>query len=200
MSETPGLQSPARNGFLNEEEFTLKRKMRTAVAAVAGLALVAGCSAGGGNGSASSGAGGEGTEENSGPSGDITFWMFPIIPDNEAEVAYWDRVVEDYMEEYPDINLDLEIQPWANRGESLASAVAAGSQPDLIYLNPGQIAQYADIGALEPLQDRLDASIVDNLREHAVAGMSYEGDLYALPVLTSVNATIWNLDVLNEAG
>lgn len=174
----------------------MRRKMLPAVAAVAGLALVAACSSDSGGASPD----GSGSDGNEGPSGDITFWMYPIMPDTGNEEAYWQDTAQAFMDEYPDVTIDIEIQPWANRAESLSSALAGGTQPDLIYLNPDYIAQYGEMGALEPLQDRLDASIVEALRENAVAGMSYQDNLYALPILASVNPTVWNTAVLEDAG
>src|SRR5699024_4526760 len=128
--------------------FGVKHRMFISATAVAVLALVVACSGGGGNGSDGASDVNSSSDEAKSPSGEVTFWMYPIISDSDVEAAYWDEVSKDFMDAYPDIQFNLEVQPWANRSEALASAVAAGTQPDVIYLNPDYIAQYAEMGAL----------------------------------------------------
>lgn len=168
----------------------LKRRTFTATAAAAaGASLLAAC---GGSG---------GTADDSGePAGTITMWLFPLFVKSDEEASFWDRVKEAFEGEYPDVVLDVQIQPWANRAESLSSAVAAGTQPDIIYLNPDYIAQYGAMGALEPMQDRLDTAVVENLRQSAVDGSSYDGFLYGLPVLQGASVNMWNRTILGQLG
>lgn len=169
----------------------MKRRTFTGAAvAASGASLLAACGGGGG-----------GAAEDSGePTGTITMWMFPVFPDSDEEIEFWDRVKEAFEAEYPDAVLDLQIQPWANRAESLSSAVAAGTQPDIVYLNPDYVAQYGAMGALEPVEERLDSAVLDSLRQSAVDGSSYDGSLYGLPVLQGARGNVWNTKILDELG
>jgi len=166
-----------------------RRTFTAAAAAVTGGSLLAACGGGGGA-----------TDASGEPAGTITMWMFPVFPDSDEEVQYWERVKKAFEAEYPQVELDLQIQPWANRAESLSSAVASGSQPDIVYLNPDYVAQYGAMGALEPVADRLDSTVVENLRRSAVEGSSYDGVLYGLPILQGARGNVWNTRMLDELG
>ncbi|MGP9581077.1 ABC transporter substrate-binding protein [Brachybacterium sp. AOP42-C2-15] len=167
----------------------MKRRTFTGVAAAAfGASVLAACG----------GSGGGGSDDE--PVGTVTMWMFPVFPDSDEEVEFWGRVKEAFEAEYPDAVLDLQIQPWANRSESLSSAVAAGTQPDVVYLNPDYVAQYGAMGALEPVDERLDSVVLGALRQSAVDGSSYDGILYGLPILQGVSGNIWNMKILDELG
>ena len=104
------------------------KKMITAAAVAGASALaLAGCS---------------GTSGDSGGSKTVTMWIYPVIADEAAHKSFWDKTVKAFEAEHKDVTVKYEIYPWANRDESLSTAIAAGKGPDLVYLIPDQLSTY----------------------------------------------------------
>ncbi|WP_166349596.1 ABC transporter substrate-binding protein [Phytoactinopolyspora limicola] len=131
------------------------------------------------------------------PSGKVTFWSYPIGDANTDQ--YWTPVVARFNEQYPDIDVEVIVQPWDGREEQLNTSLAGGLAPDVAYFNPDFIPKFVEQGVLESVSDVI-ADDVDDFREPAVAAMSYNDELYGVPLLMSVSSVICFQNVLDEAG
>jgi multiple sugar transport system substrate-binding protein len=130
-------------------------------------------------------------------SGTVTMWIYPI---NEAiEDTYWEPMVEDFKQDYPDVDVEVVVQPWDNRDEQLTTAIAGGEGPDVVYLIPDQIPQYAGTGALADVSDVVESDREEFL-PNALDALTYEDTLYGVPLLMSVTSVIANKQVLADAG
>jgi len=80
--------------------------------------------------------------------------------------------------------------------------LAAGTVPDVIYLDRQQVATLAAKGALQPLDKCVDAQSIDlkQYRKPALDEASYQGKLYALPEFTNQRTLIVNTKAVQEAG
>lgn len=130
-------------------------------------------------------------------SGKVTMWIYPIGGDLES--SWWEPKVAEFEEQYSEVDVDVVVQPWENRDEKLTTAIAGGEGPDVVYLIPDQVPQYAQIDALAEVSDAM-ASDEDDFRESALAAMTYEGKLYGVPLLQSATGTLVNKKVLADAG
>lgn len=130
-------------------------------------------------------------------SGKVTMWVYPLLADKES--SWWQQRVADFKKQYANVDVEVVVQPWANRDTQLTTAIAGGKGPDVVYLNADQIPQYAAEGALADLSDVLAADKAD-FRPNAYDAMSYDGELVAAPVLMSVTSTLVNKQVLQAAG
>ncbi|MDR6867079.1 multiple sugar transport system substrate-binding protein [Microbacterium resistens] len=159
-------------------------KFTGVAAGIAAAALLAGCSAGGGQAA----------------SGDqhVTLWMYPVVPDEAANKSFWDGTVAAFQKEHADITVDYEIFPWANRDEALQTAIAAGKGPDLVYLVPDQLAAYQK--SIAPLNDLLSAERQKDLLPNVKDSVTIGGDLLGAPVLTSAQPLVCNAAVFEQAG
>jgi multiple sugar transport system substrate-binding protein len=158
-------------------------KFVTAAAGVAAVSLLAGCAGGAGE-----------------PSGDqkVTLWMYPVIADEQAHKEFWDSTIEAFEAEHEGITVDYEIFPWANRDESLQTAIAANKGPDLVYLVPDQLAAYES--ALEPLDEHLSEERVSQLLDNVKSSVTLDSGLMGAPVLTSAVTLICNAAAFEAAG
>ncbi|MEI3843212.1 MULTISPECIES: ABC transporter substrate-binding protein [Microbacterium] len=157
----------------------------TGVAAgVAALALLAGCSAGGGQA-----AGGD---------KHVTLWLYPVVADEAANKSFWDDTIEAFEKDHEDITVDYEIFPWANRDEALQTAIAAGKGPDLVYLIPDQLAAYQK--SIAPLNDLLSAERQKDLLPNVKDSVTIDGDILGAPLLTSAMTLLCNASVFEQAG
>lgn len=154
------------------------------VAGFATVALLAGCSAGGGGAA-------EGEK-------DITVWLYPVIADEAAHKDFWDSTIAEFEKEHDDVNVDYEIFPWANRDEALQTAIAAGKGPDLVYLIPDQLAAYQK--SIAPLNDLLSTQRQDDLLPNVKDSVTIDGDILGAPLLTSAQPLICNAAAFEAAG
>lgn len=155
--------------------------------AAAGLAISLGLAAAGCGGS---GSGGGST---------VTMWMYPVIADQEASRVFWAEVESAFEDAHPDVDLEVELQPWDGRDEKISTALASGKGFDITLLGPDQIPQYADQGALLAVE-----GMVGGAREvflpNAVEALSVDGELYGVPVYHTVVTPLYNKAVFAAAG
>ncbi|GAB3597891.1 ABC transporter substrate-binding protein [Microbacterium tumbae] len=160
------------------------KKIIGAVAGLAAVGLVAGCSSGGGDA-----AGGD---------QEVTVWIYPVIADEAAHKDFWDQTIADFEAEHEGVTVDYEIFPWANRDESLQTAIAANKGPDLVYLVPDQLAAYES--SIEPMDDYLTSEYKDSILDNVTDSITLDGNLMGAPMLTSVQTLICNKAVFDVAG
>lgn len=161
-------------------------KFTSLAAGVATIALLAGCSAGGGGGDAATG-------EQS-----VTVWLYPVVPDEAAHKQFWDETVAAFQKDHKNIKVKYEIFPWANRDEALQTAIAAGKAPDLVYLIPDQLAAYQK--SIQPLDDLLSKDRQKELLPNVKDSVTIDGKLLGAPILTSAMPLICNAAAFQAAG
>lgn len=153
------------------------------VAGLAAVGLVAGCSGGG------AAAGGDQK---------VTVWLYPVIADEAQHKAFWDETIADFEAANEDITVDYEIFPWANRDESLQTAIAANKGPDLVYLIPDQLVAYEK--SIEPMDDYLTDAHKDAILSNVADSITLEPGMMGAPMLTSVQPLICNAAAFEAAG
>lgn len=159
-------------------------KITGVVAGVATATLLAGCSAGGGSTA-------EGDQS-------ITVWLYPVIADEAVHKDFWDSTIEAFEAENDGIDVNYEIFPWANRDESLQTAIAAGKGPDVVYLIPDQLSAYQS--SIAPLNDLLSEQRQDDLLPNVKESVTIDGDILGAPILTSAQPLICNAAAFEAAG
>ncbi|WP_198663619.1 sugar ABC transporter substrate-binding protein [Jiangella endophytica] len=161
-------------------------RVRGMAVGVAALLTVAAC-------------GGSDDDTAGGGSAEVTVWMYPVIPDQDASIAFWDQVEADFEAENEDIDLTIEQQPWEGKDEKIATAIASGQGPDLVLLTPDQTLQYQVSGGLKPL----DGAVEDDRDAYlpsALDVVTFEDELYGVPIYHTSTTTAYNTTVLEAAG
>lgn len=159
-------------------------KFTGVAAGIAAATLLAGCSSGGGNAAS-------GEQE-------ITVWLYPVIADEAVHKDFWDTTIAAFEKDNGDVTVKYEIFPWANRDESLQTAIAAGKGPDLVYLVPDQLAAYQK--SILPLNDLLSEERQGDLLPNVKTSVTIDGDILGAPVLTSAQPLICNAAAFEAAG
>jgi multiple sugar transport system substrate-binding protein len=173
----------------------MRLRYAAAAAAIGSTALLAACSSGGGSGSG--GAIPASTSSPGSVSGSVTMWIYPIAPTGEA--ADWKPRVAAFEKLYPKVKVNVVVQPWANRDEQLETSIAGGKGPDVVYLIPDQIPGYANSGSLEDVAS-LVASDKKDFYPSALSALTYNGDLYGVPLLMQATTLLANKKILKAAG
>jgi multiple sugar transport system substrate-binding protein len=134
-------------------------------------------------------------------SGDVLQWCYPLAAggDQAANDELWAGLAEAFKAQNPDADVTVEVLPWADRNTKLTTALAADAGPDVGYLNADFVPQHAGDGSLEPLDDVIAGDIAD-FTENARTNLTFDGQLYSVPILGSVTTLLYNTKVLDAAG
>ncbi len=138
---SPSFPTPARRGI-------------AVLAGAVGLALaLSGCS--GGSGGAAGGSG-EYAAPESDLSAKITYgvWDQNQVPAIEENIAA-------FNEEYPDIDVTVNVTPFAEYWTKLQTQASSDTLPDLFWMNGPNIGLYASNDQIEPITGAVDAGDLD---------------------------------------
>jgi multiple sugar transport system substrate-binding protein len=127
----------------------------------------------------------------------IRFWGLG----REGEVVR--SLVPDFERRHPDIRLLVQQIPWTSAHEKLLTAFVGNSTPDLAQLGNTWIPEFAEIGALERLDERV-------ARSSAFSAGSFfpgvwrtnfsRGGLYGIPWYVDTRVLFYRPDLLARAG
>ncbi|MGF3057303.1 sugar ABC transporter substrate-binding protein [Microbacterium sp. YY-01] len=161
-----------------------------ALGTVAALAL-AGCSNG------DSGNSGDGPVDGEGKT--ITAWIMQGT--NPDSTAYLDAVAKKFNEE-TGATVKFEEVQWADAHNRFVTAIAGGTSPDVAETGTTWTPEFADAGALVPIDDFVDAE--SGLRDDLVAGLQesgeYDGELFGMPWYAGVRSIVYRADIYEELG
>ncbi|MFF8618708.1 ABC transporter substrate-binding protein, partial [Streptomyces sp. NPDC015350] len=136
---------------------------------------------------------GSGTDDDT-----ITMWTYPVIFDEAKNKAYWDGLVKAFEKGHSGVEVKVETFPWANRDTALATAIASGKGPDVVYLIPDQLPKYAR--SIVPADEYMPADAKSDYTDFALKSVTYDGKALGTPVLTSANPLICDKRVFGAIG
>jgi multiple sugar transport system substrate-binding protein len=120
-----------------------------------------------------------------------------------AEVQTHQTVADAFMEEHPDINIEIMAEPWSDYFTKVQTLWASGDPaaiPDVLFLWP--TPRYAADGVLENLDPWIEAAGYD-LSDYWPALLEsamYEGSVYGFPRDISIEVLYYNKDIFDEVG
>ncbi|NYJ00031.1 multiple sugar transport system substrate-binding protein [Nocardioides thalensis] len=116
----------------------------------------------------------------------------------EAEVAAYQRVVDDYNDKSTTVDVTIEAY---DDPQALQDAIDAGEvEPDLFLIRHQDLPETMAAGRNQPLQDLLDARDVhtsDGFSRDAVISFSAEDDLQCMPYTASPMVIYYNTDLID---
>ncbi|HXF60697.1 MAG TPA: substrate-binding domain-containing protein [Caldilineaceae bacterium] len=163
-------------------------------AASAGTTLIAACAAPVAPSASSTG-------DEAAPSGGtatLQIWTYPRT-ENDAEIVY-KPMMEKFHELHPDIETQIEVQPWGGRREKLYAAAAAGEAPDIWFATTDTVPAYIEKGVILPLSDLLTPEEIAHYSEAELDAASLDGVLYMPLTEGEVNGIAYNGAILRELG
>lgn len=166
----------------------MNRTMRRSVAATAGAvalaASVAACGSGGGGGDESADS--------------LSVWIMQgTNPDADA---FFDEVATAFEEE-TGATLDVEFVEWGDAHDRFVTSIAGGTTPDVAETGTTWTPEFADAGALAPLDEYVSgAGVSDDLVEGLVEAGTYDEQLYGMPWYAGVRSLVYNTEMFEQAG
>jgi len=114
------------------------------------------------------------------------------------------EVIAEFNRTHPKIQVNSLFMP-TGAGENMKFfvSVAGGVPPDVVFVDGAQVASWANMGVLRPLDDLLAAASVDKAHyfEPSWKQCEYNGRVFAIPAAADPNfALVWNKDHFRQAG
>ena len=173
---------------------------RSSAAVVAALALTIAVTACGRDedGGGASGGGASGGPASQAPeldfstaSGDISVWAMGTEGDNLQVLA------DAFMDEYPDVTVEVTAVPWDAAHDRIATAITAGEVPDVSLIGTTWMGEFASGGGLDPTPANIDPSI---FFEGAWNTTIVDGVSYGIPWYVETRLLYYKTDLAEEAG
>lgn len=131
--------------------------------------------------------------------------------DGRTEVVFWQHSWEDYQNEWMQDTVDaynesqdevtvsvqfVAIDAW---DQKLATAQAAGTQPDITTVPYGRVAVGVAEGRLAPLDEYMSQENFDDIKENVASFVTFDGKHYAYPMFVEPSTVLYYRSDLVEA-
>jgi raffinose/stachyose/melibiose transport system substrate-binding protein len=121
----------------------------------------------------------------------------------EVENAAADEIYNSFMEANPNITITREVFSVDNMRQTVNTAVASGTGPDVIFYDagPGYAGVLADAGFLQPLDSYADQyGWRDRIAAQSLEATTLEGQLYGLPLQVDLIGLYYNKTLMDQEG
>jgi multiple sugar transport system substrate-binding protein len=127
--------------------------------------------------------------------GTVNFWARSST--SSVSVA----MVKEFNASHPGLKVDLHLMAESSMPTELATAIRAGSQPDLVGLDDVYVPPFAREGVLTDLTSDLNAlPFASSLSQGHLQLGEYNGREYAAPYLADLSVLWYNKTLFREAG
>ncbi len=111
----------------------------------------------------------------------------------------WQAIIDTFNEDYPNVDVELQIEGWDGFSDKVAARIQAGDYPDI--LNDNAFAASADAGILYPIDEVLSPETLAAIEPSLLAnGVGTDGVQWAAPDIASARMMAYNTDLFEEAG
>lgn len=173
----------------------MKRTFAVVMALILALSMLVGCGANSTPSPSPSGSnqpGGNSTEKVN-----LTYWHTFT---EGARKDFMDKLIADYMDENPNVNITSEVYTWSMFSEKWTTGLQAGAVPDISNISNGNVFQIYSADALLPLNDLVEDMGRDTFIESALNGLTVEDKVIALPLYMHAYVLWYRADILNQLG
>jgi len=120
---------------------------------------------------------------------------------DEAQKPVFDQIVAKFMEENPDIDVEVQLTPWADYWTKLDAAMGANTAADVFWMNT-YLPKYVKAGVLQPLDDYIKAAGIDMSGYVKVVTDAYkmDGVQYAMPKGMDTVQVFYNKAIFKKYG
>lgn len=120
----------------------------------------------------------------------------------ENKKEAFSKLLEEFQEEYPNIEVEYQEAPWGNDFETkLNTGFASGTAPDVINYSLASIGSRVPLGQYECLDSYVEGwDGLDDYYESILNAGSVGGKLYGIGNLTDARMLAYNTELFEEAG
>lgn len=128
---------------------------------------------------------------------EIEFWTMQLQPDF---TDYFNGLIAAYETQNPAVKVRWVDVPWSDMQSKILTAVAAGTAPDVVNLNPDFAAQLASKKAWLSLDEAVTDADKQTFLPNIWQANSLNGSSFGIPWYLTTNVTFYNQALLAEAG
>lgn len=129
--------------------------------------------------------------------GKITMWNSFTQGDRQENIK---QAAEDFMDENPGVTIEIESFSWDTFEKKWTTGLSSGNVPDISTALPNQAVEMINAEALLPLNDLVDDIGRDRFYDTDLEEMSFNGDIYAIPLYITAEVLWYRKDLLEEEG
>lgn len=129
----------------------------------------------------------------------VRMWAFPMLPELRDHELYRE-LIQDFRKEHPEIDVQVEMLPWAGRQQKMITAIWGDRAPDAVYLNLDFVPRFVDLNLLLPVDEYLTSDERSDYDSAVVEGVSLNGRMWMFPILRTVAAALYNKELFAQAG
>lgn len=135
------------------------------------------------------------------PAGPVTISFWHGYNPVETELLN-EEIIPAFEDEHPNIRVETQAVPYDEFRRKLLTAMAGGTAPDLIRSDIIWVPEFADMGALAPLDEVMDDydEYADVVYEGPLSTNFWNGNYYGLPLDTNTRALMWNQAMYEATG
>lgn len=164
-------------------------KIRTALTAAAGAAVVLSLTACSGTGSSAS--------PSADDKGTVRLWVM----EGSLSDASQTYLTDEFAKENPGSSLKIEVQQWDGIVSKLQTSLASKNEsPDLVEIGNTQTTTFTTVGAFADVTDMKDELGGKNLIPSFVDASTVDGKIYAYPLYAGARAVYYRTDLFEKAG
>lgn len=129
----------------------------------------------------------------------LVFWSLFSGGDGE----FMDQIIADYNAGGPTKEVQSIMLVWGDYYTKLQTAVAAKKGPDVGVSHASKLPELVDQGVVEPITPYLEELGIDLTTlygEGSLESVTFDGDVYAIPLDTHAEVLYYNTDILEKAG
>ena len=116
------------------------------------------------------------------------------------EVELIKRAVRQFEREYPNIDVDVQQQTYADGVQKFITASIGGEAPDIMRVPNDRLGELAELDLIASLDQYISVTTLDTYVDMAIDAMKYKGEIYSLPASYDSIALIYNRDLLSKKG
>ena len=121
--------------------------------------------------------------------------------DSEWGKDFIDGMISDFESQNPGIRIEKMYNPFAENYNKVLTLSQAGQLPDVFGFNAEWIAQWSEIGALEPLDPFIKAAGQGFVQSHAAASFAkWKGETKGIYLYLSPLAVAYNIEKFEQKG
>ncbi|EET59812.1 ABC transporter, solute-binding protein [Marvinbryantia formatexigens DSM 14469] len=129
----------------------------------------------------------------------LVFWSLFTGGDGE----YMQKIIDDYNAGGPTKEVQSITLVWDDYYTKLQTAVAAKKGPDIGISHASKLSELVDQGVVEsisPYLEELGVDLSTMYAENSLDAVTYDGEIYAVPLDTHAEILYYNTDILEKAG
>lgn len=129
---------------------------------------------------------------------ELTFWR---NRGNDTENKAFEDLISSFERIHTGIKIKMKTIPYSDYEVRLRTEIATGTPPDIMAIDSPTLALYANAGSLLSLDSFMkEEGEVGDFPPSTVKGLSYNNEIYIVPIVESSIALFYNKHLLKDAG